>query len=161
VCQAFANLDSGIAIDVTGTTSDGAASTTVSQGGAGVTTTQNNSLVINMSTRTDDVANTWSASGFTNVTGGAGSGASLLTTSGADFAAQWAYAIKAAAGAVSQANFSISGGTITSQASTGGMIALKAAPFADIPDVNQGTYIPAEAWGLERWGAERWLGAGR
>lgn len=113
--------------DVVGAPAQSANSTTLAGQGLAIVTTIDNDLVLQLAARTDDVANTWDRTGFTNVSGGAGAGASMLTTSGADMAAHWAYQIKTPAGTVSQTNFSISGGTIISSPSVGVHVALKPA----------------------------------
>jgi hypothetical protein len=126
VAQCAAFTHAGITVDVFGALGATGGSTTASGGGAAITTTVDKDLLLKLSARADDIADTWSASGWTNVSGGAGAGAAMFTTSGSDVAAHWAWMVKTPAGSSGVLNFTISGGTITSQSSAGAQVALKA-----------------------------------
>ena len=124
--QAVSGLEATIAVDVTGTIENGAASTTVSASGTAITTVTANDLVLALSTRLDD-AGTWSApAGFTLVN-------SNGSASGSDFAFAWAYQVQAAPGSSAPADFGLA--SASSFASSGVQVALKPLPAPTITPV--------------------------
>jgi hypothetical protein len=132
---AFTDLDNAALpslVDVTGTVANGAASTSTSAGGNGITTVGAQDLVLSLTTRLDDVfASPAPPPGFAAPPGFTRATDALGTLSGSDFAMCWAYQVKSPAGAIAAPNFVLTGAS--SFASSGVMIALKGLTPPDAP----------------------------